>query len=98
MGDINDKALIKAVGVLRRFDDIPALTKCLEMVTEGYKVLRVDSLHYQVAKPDADPYNVRYDKMSKTPRCDCPARKSCKHIAFMNFLGTFLPQVVTHDV
>ena len=97
MADTNDRALIKAVGVLRRFDDVEALSKCLAMILDGYLVVRVSSLHYQISKPNAEPYNVRFDKMSKKPQCDCPARKTCKHIEFMNFLGTFLPQMVTHD-
>lgn len=95
MADPNDKALIKAVKVLRAYDNIEDVAKFLQMITDGYKVVRVSSLHYQVAKPNQDAYSVVYDNKTKKPSCNCPARKKCKHIAFMDFLGLFLPQMVT---
>lgn len=97
MADPNDKALIGAVKVLRQYDNINEVAKFLQMVTDGYKVTRLNSLHYTVQKPNAPPYNVTYDVKTKKPSCDCPAYKKCKHIGFMDFLGLFLPQMVTHN-
>lgn len=97
MADPNDKELIKCVKQVRRFQDIADVTKFLAMVTDGYKVVRVSSLHYTVQKPNHHAYNVVYKAMTKKPSCDCPARKQCKHIGFLDFLGMFLPQMVTHN-
>lgn len=95
MADPKDKELIQCVKEVRKFEAITEVTKFLGMVTDGYKVTRLTSLHYQVQKPNQNAYNVTYDAKTKEPSCDCPARKKCKHIAFMDFLGMFLPQMVT---
>jgi len=95
MSDPDDKTLIQCVKQLRKVDDLKRCHGFLSMVTDGYKVTRVTSLHYQVQKPNAHPYNVTFDKRGLKPSCDCPARKECKHIQFLYFLGEVLPQLPT---
>lgn len=95
LSDPNDKDIIKAVKQIRRFDDVKEVTQMLAMVTDGYKVTRVTSTHYQVAKPNQSPYNVHFDNKALKPRCDCPAWKECKHIKIMYFLGDLMPQLPT---
>lgn len=94
MSDPDDKTIIKCVKSIRQLD-AESVSQFLQMVTGGYKVTRVTSLHYQVQKPNAQPYNVTFDKRGLKPSCDCPARKQCKHIGLLYFLGDLMPQLPT---